>query len=154
MPVWLSSCTIASTGLTFHKGLNTNCVCWPSNAFTNLLLDICRGTAHPCHLFLVGLNYDLQLPVNLWFHFQKLKLSGTKGSFSLVPRLGTVCLQSFMIKPCLCSLSKSIWKLFSVSNSMSYHAVYAVSFIIYLILIVNCRTVSKSVHCPFVMACH
>ena len=72
------------------------------------LLDICRGTAHRCHLSLVGLNYDLQLLVNLWFHFQKLKLSGTKGSLSPVPRLGTVCLQSFMIEPCLCSLSKSI----------------------------------------------
>ena len=35
---------------------------------------------------------------------------------------------------------------------MSYHAVYAASFIIYLILTVICRTVSKSVHCPFVMA--
>ena len=43
---------------------------------------------------------------------------------------------------------------FFVSNSMSYHAVYAVSFIIYLILTVNCRMVSRSVHCPFVMACH
>ena len=35
---------------------------------------------------------------------------------------------------------------------MSYHAVYVVSFIIYLILTVNCRTVSKSVHCPFVIS--
>ena len=39
-------------------------------------------------------------------------LTNTKGSVSPVPRLGTVCLQSFMIKPCLCCLSKSIWKLF------------------------------------------
>ena len=113
MPVWLGSCMVASTGSTFHRGLNTNCVCWPSNAFTNLFLDICRGTAYPCHLSLVGLNYDLQLLVSLWFHFQKLKLSGTKGSLSPVPWLGTVCPQSFMIKLCLCSLSiKSIWKLF------------------------------------------
>ena len=43
---------------------------------------------------------------------------------------------------------------FSVSDSMNYHAIYAVSFIINLILTVNCRTVSRSVHCPFVMACH
>ena len=49
---------------------------------------------------------DLQLLVNLWFHFQKLKLSGTKGSLSPVPRLGTVCHRSFMIKPCLCRLFK------------------------------------------------
>ena len=80
MPEWHSSCMVAFTGSTFHKGLNTNCVCWPSNAFTNLFLDICRGTANlQCHLSLVGLYYDLQLLVNLWFHFQKLKLSETKG---------------------------------------------------------------------------
>ena len=37
---------------------------------------------------------------------------------------------------------------------LSYHAVYAASFIIYLILTVNCRMFSRSVHCPFMMACH
>ena len=153
MPVWHSSCMIASTGSTFHKGLNTNCVCWPSNAFTNLPLDICRGTVHLCHLSLVGLNYDLQLLVNLWFHFQKLKLSGTKGSISPVPRLGTVCHQSFMIKPCLCRLSKSIWKL--ICSGLNELSCNLCIFIYYLSNSDSyCRTVSRSVHYPFVMACH
>ena len=43
---------------------------------------------------------------------------------------------------------------FSVLNSISYHAIYAVPFIIYLILTVDCWTVSRSIHCPFKMACH
>ena len=130
MAVWLSSCMIASTGSTFHKGSNTNCVCWPSNAFTNLLLDICRGTEHPCHLSLVSLNYDLQLLVNLWFHFQKLKLLGTKGSLSPSLDLEQSVFRASMIKPCLFSLSKSIWKLFCFElNELSCNLC---SFIYYL----------------------
>ena len=66
--------------------------------------------------------------------FSKTKTLGDKGLLSLVPRHGRVWLQSSMIEPCLCCFSKRIWKRF-VSNSMSHHAVYDVSFIVYYLIV-------------------
>ena len=82
--------------------------------------------------------------------FSKTKTLGDKGSVISGPSTWNSLSSELHDQ----TMSLFSFKNFSVSNSMSYHAVYAVSFIIYLIMTVNCRTISKSVHCPFVMACH
>ena len=114
----------------------------------------CDVMMSQCHA--VGLNQNLSTLylVNGTWSYEKMVLSVEAKLFSY--KIIVILCQSVFRASWSNHVSVLFQKAsenFSVSNSMSYHAVYVVSFIIYLILTVNCRTVSKSVHCPFVMAC-
>ena len=154
MPVWHSSCMIASTGSTFHKGLNTSCVCWPSNhSQICSWIYICRWHCTSVSSLPGRSQLRSVAAGQLVVPFSKTKTLGDKGFVISGPSTWNSLSSELHDQTMSLFSFKKASENFSVSNSMSYHAMFHLP-IIYLILTVNCRTVSRSVHCPFVMACH